>query len=217
MQAQPNDAKEARPMQVAGGLADRQCSKSSGALPCLPSFTDSLSHTVQLVYTSSGPYDTQSFLKVFVDHNPQPVLTTFINIDECAVSSADHLLCAHFFPFSLVTRLTAVLFRYVGFTVGKGQVAGPIVLENVSFAPSGGVMNITTLIIFCVFSFMIALLQGNVFCPCIFSSLTLHSVMHRLAVFLAQQGVAAQRAVLVRTSFLPLRRILKLRNITHLK
>jgi hypothetical protein len=96
MQAQPNDAKEARPMQVAGGLADRQCGKSSGGLPCLPSFTDSLSHTVQLVYTSSGPYDTQSFLKVFVDHNPQPVLTTFINIDECAVSSADHLLCAHF-------------------------------------------------------------------------------------------------------------------------
>lgn len=80
-------------MQVAGGLANRQCTKSSGSLPCLPVFTDALSHTVQLVYTSSGPYDTQSYLRVFVDNNPQPVLTTFINIDECAVSSADHLLC----------------------------------------------------------------------------------------------------------------------------
>jgi hypothetical protein len=94
LQAQPNDAKEARPMQVAGGLADRQCTKSSGGLPCLPVWTDSLSHTVQLVYTSSGPYDTQPYLRIFVDNHPQPVLTTFINIDECAVSSADHLLYA---------------------------------------------------------------------------------------------------------------------------
>jgi hypothetical protein len=81
-------------MQVAGGLANRQCTKSSGGLPCLPVFTDALSHTVQLVYTSSGPGDPQSYLRVFLDHNPQPVLTTFINIDDCAVSSADHLLCA---------------------------------------------------------------------------------------------------------------------------
>ncbi len=93
-QAQPNDAHEARPMQVAGGLANRQCSKTTGNLPCLPVFTDSQSHTVQLVYTSSGPSDTESVLKIFVNNKPQPVLTTFINIDECAVSSADHLLCA---------------------------------------------------------------------------------------------------------------------------
>jgi hypothetical protein len=71
-------------------------------------------------------------------------------------------------PFALVALLTAALFRYVGFTVGKGQTAGPIVLENVSFAPSGGVMNITTLIICCVFSALIALLQGNQFIHCIF-------------------------------------------------
>ena len=158
-QAQPNDAKEARPMQVAGGLANRQCSKSSGGLPCLPVWTDALTHTVQLVYTSSGPYDTQSYLRVFVDKNPQPVLTTFINIDECAVSSADHLLCVS----SHRARATshAPLCSYVGFTVGKGQVAGPIILENVSFAPSGSVMTMMTLVIFCAFSVLISFLQGR--------------------------------------------------------
>ena len=81
-------------MQVAGGLADRQCSKSSAGLPCLPLFTDSQSHNVRILYTSSGPSDLEPYLKIFVDNNPQPVLTTFINIDDCAVSSADRLLCA---------------------------------------------------------------------------------------------------------------------------
>jgi hypothetical protein len=145
---------------VAGGLADRQCSKSSGSLPCLPVFTDSVSHTVNMVYSSSGPSDAQSYLKIFVDHNPQPVLTTFINIDDCAVSSADRLLFVSSSP--PPASLPYPHFRsYVGFTVGKGQIAGPIVLENVSFAPSGSVMNFTTLIIFCMFSVLISFLQGN--------------------------------------------------------
>jgi hypothetical protein len=144
---------------VAGGLADRQCSKTSGSLPCLPVFTDSVSHTVNMLYSSSGPSDTQSYLKIFVDHNPQPVLTTFINIDDCAVSSADRLLFVT--PPLLLPHPHPPFRSYVGFTVGKGQIAGPVVLENVSFAPSGSVMNFTTLIIFCVFSVLISFLQGN--------------------------------------------------------
>jgi len=162
MQAQPNDAHERRPMQVAGGLADRQCSKTSGGLPCLPVFTDGQSHTVQLVYTSSGPSDNEAVLKIFVNANPQPVLTTFINIDECAVSSPDHLVCAAPPPtLPSPHSFLSLPSRYVGFTVGKGQLAGPIILENVSFSPSGSVMTLSTLVILCVFALLMSFLQGE--------------------------------------------------------
>ena len=60
-----------------------------------------------------------------------------------------------------VPPLTRFSRSYVGFTVGKGQNAGPIILENVSFAPSGSVMTLMTLVIFCVFSVLISFLQGN--------------------------------------------------------
>ena len=65
-------------------------------------------------------------------------------------------------PFSLLPQfLTPVPFRYIGFTVGKGQLAGPVILENVSFAPSGSVMTMSTLVILCVFAFLMSFLQGE--------------------------------------------------------
>ena len=72
----------------------------------------------------------------------------------CAITS---LVCI---PFLFL--ILAISHSYVGFTAGKGQIAGPIVLENVSFAPSGGVMNMMSLVIFCVFSVLISFLQGDV-------------------------------------------------------
>ena len=65
-------------------------------------------------------------------------------------------------PFSLLPQfLTPVPFRYIGFTVGKGQLAGPVILESVSFAPSGSVMTMSTLIILCAFAFLMSFLQGE--------------------------------------------------------
>ena len=72
----------------------------------------------------------------------------------CAITS---LVCI---PFLFL--IPAISHSYVGFTAGKGQIAGPIVLENVSFAPSGGVMNMMSLVIFCVFSVLISFLQGDI-------------------------------------------------------
>jgi hypothetical protein len=45
--------------------------------------------------------------------------------------------------------------------VGKGQLAGPIILENVSFSPSGSVMTLSTLVILCVFALLMSFLQGE--------------------------------------------------------